>query len=125
MHRVEETAGTFVTKRIYDPPGDADGCRVPVDRLWPRGVSKERAQLDLWLKDVAPSGPLRTEFAHMQERFEDFRSAYEAELAENPAVETLRRIGTDHARVTLLFGARDVETNHARVLMEFLQRGGR
>lgn len=122
---MKENSAHFAIKRIYDPPGDADGYRVLVDRLWPRGVSKERARLDLWLKEVAPSGPLRTEFAHMQERFEDFRSAYEAELAENPAVETLRRIGTEHARVTLLFGARDVETNHARVLLEFLQRGGR
>ena len=122
---MKEIAAHFTIKRIYDEPSVEDGYRVLVDRLWPRGVSKERAQLDLWLKEVAPSGPLRTEFAHMQERFEDFRCAYEAELAANAAVETLRRIGTDHARVTLLFGARNVETNHARVLLEFLQRGGR
>ena len=83
---MEENAGSFAIKRIYDEPADDDGCRVLVDRLWPRGVSKERAQLDLWLKDVAPSPPLRTEFAHMQERFADFRAAYEAELETNPAV---------------------------------------
>ena len=101
-------------------PADDDGCRVLVDRLWPRGVSKERAQLGLWLKEVAPSPPLRTEFAHMQERFADFRAAYEAELETNPAVQTLRDLAAEHGAVTLLFGARDPETNHARVLLEFL-----
>jgi len=119
---MKENTGRFAIKRIYDEPADDDGCRVLVDRLWPRGVSKERAQLELWLKEVAPSPPLRTEFAHMQERFADFRAAYEAELETNPAVGTLRELAAQHARVTLLFGARDPETNHARVLLEFLQR---
>ena len=115
-------AGIFATKRIYDEPANDDGCRVLVDRLWPRGVSKERAKLALWLKDVAPSPPLRTGFAHMQERFEDFRAAYEAELDGNPAVQTLRDLAAEHGKVTLLFGARDPQTNHARVLQEFLAR---
>ncbi len=119
---MKENTGRFAIKRIYDEPADDDGCRVLVDRLWPRGVSKERAQLELWLKEVAPSPPLRTEFAHMQERFADFRAAYEAELETNPAVGTLRELAGQHAKVTLLFGARDPETNHARVLLEFLQR---
>ena len=92
-----------------------------MDRLWPRGVGKERAQLELWLKDVAPSSPLRKEFAHMQERFADFRTAYAAELETNPAVRTLHDLAAEHGKVTLLFGARDPETNHARVLLEFLQ----
>lgn len=121
---MEKSAGTFAIKRVYDEPADDDGWRVLVDRLWPRGVSKERARLELWLKEVAPSPPLRTEFAHLQERFADFRSAYEAELETNPAVQTLRQLAADHGKVTLLFGARDPETNHARVLMEFLQRSG-
>ena len=119
---MEKAAGRFAIKRIYDEPADDDGCRVLVDRLWPRGVSKERAQLQLWLKDVAPSSPLRTEFAHMQERFADFRTAYEAELDGNPAVQTLRDLAAEHGTVTLLFAARDPETNHARVLQEFLAR---
>ncbi len=123
MQQVEESTGSFAIKRIYDAPADDDGCRVLVDRLWPRGVSKERAQLDLWLKEVAPSPPLRTEFAHMKERFEHFRAAYEAELDTNPAVETLRELAAGHRKVTLLFGAKDPETNHARVLLEFLERG--
>lgn len=121
---MEKSAARFVTKRIYDEPADDDGCRVLVDRLWPRGVSKERAHLGLWLKEVAPSPPLRTEFAHMQERFADFRAAYEAELETNPAVQTLLDLAAVHGKVTLLFGARDPETNHARVLLEFLARNG-
>lgn len=119
---MEESAGRFVIKRIYEEPAADDGYRVLVDRLWPRGISKERAQLGLWLKEVAPSPPLRTEFAHMQERFAEFRAAYEAELETNPAVGTLHELAAEHGAVTLLFGARDPETNHARVLLEFLQR---
>jgi uncharacterized protein YeaO (DUF488 family) len=119
---MEDTGGSFAIKRVYEDPADDDGCRVLVDRLWPRGVTKERAHLELWLKDVAPSPPLRQEFAHMQERFADFRAAYEAELEENPAVRTLRELAAEHGKVTLLFGAKDPQTNHARVLLEFLQR---
>jgi uncharacterized protein YeaO (DUF488 family) len=115
------SAGIFAIKRIYEEPSDDDGCRVLVDRLWPRGVSKERAHLELWLKDVAPSAPLRKEFGHMQERFADFRAAYEAELDINPAVQTLYGLAAEHGKVTLLFGARDSETNHAVVLKEFLE----
>lgn len=122
MQQMEKSAGTFAIKRVYDDPSDDDGCRVLVDRLWPRGVSKERAQLELWLKDVAPSPPLRQEFGHMQERFADFRAAYEAELEANPAVQTLYGLAAEHGKVTLLFGARDQETNHALVLKEFLER---
>ncbi len=118
---MEEASGSFAIKRIYDDPSDDDGCRVLVDRLWPRGVSKERARLELWLKDVAPSAPLRKEFGHMQERFADFRAAYEAELESNPAVHTLYGLAAEHGKVTLLFGAKDPETNHAVVLKEFLE----
>jgi uncharacterized protein YeaO (DUF488 family) len=122
MPDMDNAAGSFVVKRIYDDPADDDGLRVLVDRLWPRGVSKERAKLDLWLKEIAPSPPLRTEFAHMQERFADFRVAYEAELENNPAVATLLELAAGKGRVTLLYGARDPAVNHARVLLEFLQR---
>ncbi|MBT2537961.1 DUF488 domain-containing protein [Arthrobacter sp. ISL-69] len=119
---MDNEARQLVTKRIYDEPADDDGFRVLVDRLWPRGVSKERARLDLWLKDIAPSAPLRTEFAHMEERFADFRVQYEAELEDNPAVAALQELAEKHRRITLLYGARDLEVNHARVLLEFLQR---
>ncbi|MFJ5696500.1 DUF488 domain-containing protein [Arthrobacter sp. NPDC093139] len=113
--------GRFAIKRIYDEPADDDGCRVLVDRLWPRGVSKERAALELWLKEIAPSPPLRRKFAHMQERFADFREQYEAELEQNPAVGQLLDLAAREGKVTLLYGARDPEVNHARVLLEFLQ----
>ena len=115
-----ELQDVFVVKRIYDEAADDDGYRVLVDRLWPRGVSKERARLDLWLKEIAPSPPLRKEFAHMQERFEDFRRAYQAELEQNPAVERLLELAAGKKRVTLLYGAKDPSANHARVLLEFL-----
>ncbi|MBT2594779.1 DUF488 domain-containing protein [Arthrobacter sp. ISL-72] len=119
---MDSAARHLAMKRVYDEPADDDGFRVLVDRLWPRGISKERARLDLWLKDIAPSAPLRTEFAHMQERFADFRKQYEAELENNPAVDTLRELAGKHRRVTLLYGARDPEINNARVLLEFLRR---
>ncbi|MEC5179538.1 DUF488 domain-containing protein [Arthrobacter sp. CG_A4] len=119
---MDKSAASFAIKRVYDAPADDDGCRVLVDRLWPRGVSKERAQLALWLKEVAPSPPLRQEFAHRKERFADFSVAYAAELEDNPAVQTLLDLAAEHGKVTLLFGARDPETNHARVLQEFLAR---
>ena len=122
MPVMDEAAGTFVTKRIYEDAADDDGCRVLVDRLWPRGVSKERASLELWLKEVAPSPPLRQEFAHMQERFADFRAQYEAELEQNPAVGQLLELAAKHPRVTLLYGAKDPEVNHARVLQDYLQK---
>ncbi|HEY8753594.1 MAG TPA: DUF488 family protein [Arthrobacter sp.] len=115
------TAETFVIKRIYDAPAGDDGCRVLVDRLWPRGVSKENAQLDLWLKDIAPSPPLRKDFGHMRERFENFAQNYRHELDDNPAVDTLLELAAAHSRVTLLYGARDPEVNHARVLLEFMR----
>ncbi|WP_120522028.1 DUF488 domain-containing protein [Arthrobacter celericrescens] len=120
-----EQHARWATKRIYEEASNDDGCRVLVDRLWPRGVSKERAGLDLWLKEIAPSPPLRTEFAHMQERFADFRSAYLAELEQNPAVDTLMELARKHPRVTLLYAARDPEVNHARVLLGYLEDSGR
>jgi len=121
---MEHAGGSFRIKRIYDDPADDDGCRVLVDRLWPRGVSKERAGLELWLKEIAPSPPLRQEFAHMQERFADFRAQYEDELEDNPAVDRLLDLAERHKTVTLLYAAKDPEVNHARVLLEFLQQTG-
>ena len=120
MREMGITADTFGIKRIYDAPADDDGCRVLVDRLWPRGVSKADAQLDLWLKDIAPSAPLRQEFGHMKERFEDFRLKYRQELKGNPAVATLLDLAATYSRVTLLYGARDPEVNPSRVLLEFI-----
>ncbi len=103
-------------KRVYEPAQRGDGYRVLVDRLWPRGLSKDKAEVDLWLKEVAPSPALRTWFGHKPERFAEFSKKYRAELKANPAVEELRALVRKHKTVTLLYGARDTEHNHAVVL---------
>ena len=110
-------------KRVYDGPAPEDGFRVLVDRLWPRGLTKAEAHLDLWLKEVAPSTELRRWF-HREaddDAFDEFRRRYEAELDRNPAVETLRHVVGAHPDVTLLVGARDPELNHGKVLEEYLE----
>ncbi|ANF31140.1 MarR family transcriptional regulator [Leifsonia xyli] len=115
----------FTVKRIYDPAAPEDGYRILVDRLWPRGVSKERAHLDLWLKEVAPSTELRRWFHHdasaEAEVFDEFRTRYEQELDGNPAVDQLRELAATHPRITLLVGARDPELDHGKVLEEYLE----
>jgi uncharacterized protein YeaO (DUF488 family) len=114
----------FVIKRVYEPAEASDGYRVLVDRLWPRGVRKERAELDEWAKDVAPSPDLRTEWHQHRERFDEFAARYRDELDENPAVQALLAVGREHERVTLLFGARDEQVNHAAVLLGWLADHG-
>ncbi len=112
---------SFTTKRIYEDPSEDDGYRVLVDRLWPRGVSKEEAKLDEWLKDIAPSTELRKWFDHEAERFDDFEKRYKTELAnKQEAVEHLIQ-KADQQPVTLLYAAKDKTHNHAIVLKEFLQ----
>lgn len=110
----------FIIKRIYDEADPSDGFRVLVDRLWPRGMSKQRAALDLWLKDVAPSTELRVWFDHRADRFPEFSARYAAELGTNQATAELRQVGRTNSRVTLLYGARSPEINHVVVLVEFL-----
>jgi len=107
-------------KRIYDNPVSSDGYRVLVDRLWPRGVSKEKAKLDLWLKEVAPSQELREWFNHDPEKFKEFAVRYKAELDKNPAVDELKKILKDHKTATLLYGAKDPKFNQAAVLSDYL-----
>ena len=93
-----------------------------VDRLWPRGRSKQSARVDVWLKDIAPSKNLRTWFGHIPERFDEFAARYRAELDTNPeAVSRLRGLISDHPRVTLLYGAKDNEHNNAVVLRDYLR----
>lgn len=113
--------GRVEIKRAYDPASSADGYRVLVDRLWPRGVSKERALLDQWLKDVAPSTELRQEWNHDPARFAEFAKAYRAELAHNPALGELREIVAKHPVVTLVYAAHDPEVNHAVILRDVLE----
>jgi uncharacterized protein YeaO (DUF488 family) len=111
-------------KRVYQPPDAEDGVRVLVDRLWPRGLSRERAQIDLWLKEVAPSHALRRRFHGRPEHWEDFKTAYYAELEEAPAQSAagvlLARLA--HEPVTLLFAARDDTRNNAVALKEWLDK---
>jgi uncharacterized protein YeaO (DUF488 family) len=109
-------------KRVYDPPAKADGVRILVDRVWPRGVSKDNAKIHAWLKNAAPSTELRKWFGHDPERWTEFRKRYRAELKENPeAVRELRNaIGKESA--TLVYGAKDTEHNQAVVLQELLMR---
>lgn len=110
----------FLIKRIYEPARDDDGRRVLVDRLWPRGVSRQRAALDEWARELAPSADLRRWFGHVPERFDEFARRYEAELQSNPAFEQHRAEWGRHRRVTLLYGARDEKHNEAAVLCALL-----
>jgi len=105
-------------KRAYDPPSSQDGTRILVDRLWPRGISKRKAALDGWMKDVAPSPALRQWFSHEPERFKEFSRRYRAELKGNPALDALRGL---KGKVTLVYGARDPKINHAIVLAKVLK----
>ncbi len=114
-------------KRIYEDPDPGDGYRVLIDRLWPRGISKQRAALDAWLVELAPSGALRTWFAHDPKRWAEFGRRYRAELrAQSAKLTQLRRLAA-RRRVTLLYGSREPRINHAVVLRGVLlgARGAR
>ena len=115
------TRGRIRTRRIYEEPDG--GYRVLVDRLWPRGVSKEKADLDEWLKDLAPSTELRKWFAHREDRWAGFQERYRQELAENPAVPDFSRACASRPDTVLLYGARSETQNEAVVLREYLMEG--
>ncbi|HXF57166.1 MAG TPA: DUF488 family protein [Actinomycetota bacterium] len=110
-------------RRVQEERSPRDGLRVLVDRLWPRGVRKERAGLDLWLKDVAPSPELRVWYSHRPERFEEFARRYREELSSGPAAEAAERLRALARKrtITLLTATRDVERSGATVLAEFLR----
>ena len=108
-------------KRVYLPAEETDGYRILVDRLWPRGISKEKAKIDLWLKEVAPSNELRKWFGHDPERFNEFTERYKAELQASGALEELRQAIQEHPNVTLLYAAHDEQHNNAVVLQELLE----
>ena len=115
---------TIAIKRVYDPREASDGFRVLVDRLWPRGLTKEKAALDLWAKEIAPSTELREEFNHRPEKFAEFKKHYRLELSKNPALAAFRA-ELKRPKVTLLFGARDPKINHAAVLAEYLKQSAK
>jgi len=107
-------------KRVYEQPDKEDGMRILVDRLWPRGLTKEKAAVDLWLKDIAPSTELRKWFGHEPVKWYDFTEKYLAELKENKKMVSLLKEKTEHENVTLLYGAKDQEHNEALVLLNYL-----
>ena len=108
-------------KRVYDASSAADGKRILVDRLWPRGLTKEKARIDLWAKSLAPSDALRHQFHAHPERWNDFVSAYERELKGNPALAELKAL-VGRERATLLYASRDEAHNNAVVLLQALKR---
>ncbi len=109
-------------KRVYDPPAKSDGLRILVDRLWPRGLSKQSAKIDHWARDIAPSGRLRKWFTHDPVKWDGFRKRYARELDSNPkAVAELRKL-LSKRQATLLIAARDAEHNNAVVLRDCLAR---
>lgn len=114
-----------VIKRAYDPPSDDDGLRVLVDRLWPRGLTKAAARVDLWLKEIAPSDGLRTWYAHDPAKWTEFQRRYRTELSRAPeALDELRAL-TRKGRVTLLFSSRELERNNAVALEQLLASSSR
>ena len=117
------TAMKIRQKRVYDPPAPDDGFRVLIDGLWPRGVSHERAALDLWARELAPSDGLRRWYGHEPERFEEFDGRYRAELAEQRELLTELRRRARSGRVTIVFGARDAAHSNATVVTDVLRRG--
>jgi uncharacterized protein YeaO (DUF488 family) len=114
---------TIHVRRVYDPPGEHDGYRVLVDRLWPRGLSAEAAEVDLWLRGVAPTTSLRKWYGHRIDRWPDFQVRYRYELADHgELLDLIRDIERHRKTVTLLFGARDEDRNEARVLAEVVSK---
>jgi uncharacterized protein YeaO (DUF488 family) len=108
-------------KRAYDPPAKEDGFRVLVDRIWPRGVKKEELALDLWLKEVAPSGQLRKWFGHDPAKWPEFCKKYEAELKEKEDNIRLLKEKRDQGTLTLVFSAKDTKHNNAVALKNYLE----
>ena len=113
---------SIALKRAYDEPSASDGTRVLVERLWPRGISKEHVQIDLWLKDVAPSTELRKWFNHDPQKFPEFRRRYETELKSEAAQEAMKKLReiAKQGQLTLIFAARDIEHSNAFVLKDLL-----
>jgi uncharacterized protein YeaO (DUF488 family) len=111
----------ILLKRAYDEPSKRDGLRILVERLWPRGVSKDRAAIDLWLKDLAPSTELRKWFGHDPEKWDEFRQRYWSDLEQKGDLLVLLKHRTTEGTVTFVYAAHDEERNSAVALKEFLE----
>ena len=112
---------TINLKRVYENPTPADGTRILVDRLWPRGLTKEKAGIDVWLKEIAPSTALRQWFGHDPAKWAEFQKRYREELRKNPAQVSLLKEQAKKGAITLVFGAKDEAHNEALVLQELLR----
>ncbi|MEO6803313.1 MAG: DUF488 domain-containing protein [Granulicella sp.] len=108
-------------KRAYKEPAEDDGTRILIDRLWPRGLTKEKAKVDLWLKEIAPSTELRKWFAHDPQKWAEFKARYRAELKRNGEQLSTLRDHVEKGTVTLVYSAKDEEHNDAVVLQQFLE----
>ena len=109
-------------KRIYDPPAKEDGFRILVDRLWPRGLTKEKAKIDLWLKEIAPSDDLRKWFAHDPEKWKEFKNRYEMELKDKQdLLRKIKQMEKEKGVVTILYSTKETEFNNAVALSGFLK----
>jgi uncharacterized protein YeaO (DUF488 family) len=109
-------------KRIYEKPSKEDGYRILVDRLWPRGLTKEKADIDIWLKEIAPSTDLRKWFAHDHKKWKSFEGKYKRELKNNAdLINKIRQLEKEKGNITLLYSAKDTEFNDAVVLKSILQ----
>ena len=115
---------TIQVKRVYEPASPKDGYRVLVDRLWPRGMTKEKAGIDYWFKEIAPSDALRKKFHNKPTQWNDFQHAYLKELRGNDAVTQLQSLIQEHTHITLLYASRDEEHNNAVVLRDYLVKPG-
>jgi uncharacterized protein YeaO (DUF488 family) len=107
-------------KRVYDKPAKEDGMRILVDRLWPRGLTKEKAKVDVWLKEIAPSTELRKWFSHDPKKWTEFRKKFLKELKENEEQVSILKEHLEKGAVTLVYGAKDEKNNEAQVLEELL-----
>ncbi len=115
---------TIKTKRAYDARARSDGCRILVDRIWPRGVSKNDAALEAWVKDVSPSTALRKWFGHDPSKWTSFKKKYFSELKENQDAIDLVLAACSGSTLTLVFGAKDAEHNNAIALKEYIEQHG-
>ena len=110
-------------KRVYEPFSDQDGFRILVDRLWPRGLSKESTKIDMWLKEVAPSDILRKRFSHDPKKWQEFKNKYKKELDEKKdTIAKLKTIEKEKKKITFLYAAKDIEHNNAVVLQEYMKK---
>ena len=109
-------------KRVYETPTSQDGIRILVERLWPRGLTKEKAKIDIWLKDIAPSTELRKWYNHIPERWPEFKKRYQSELKENDKAILRFKKKVDTTDVTLVFAAKDTARNSAAVLKDLLEK---